>query len=66
MKGMVKWFSEEKGFGFINPDEAGRDLYFQRSSLATPEHSIMEGQRVEFEVTKGQKGPEAINIHIVE
>ena len=66
MKGTVKWFSEAKGFGFISPDEGGRDLYFQRGSLSTPDHTLTEGQRVEFEVTKGTKGPEAIEIHIVE
>ena len=63
MKGIVKWFSEAKGFGFIIPDEGEKDLYVQRSNIKTPEHVIVEGQRVEFEVTKGPKGPEAINVN---
>ena len=66
MKGTVKWFSEEKGFGFISADEEEKDLYFQRGSIDIPSHSLMEGQRVAFDVTKTTKGPEAINIHLAD
>lgn len=60
--GTIKWFNKEKGFGFITPDDGSRDIYLQSSNLATEDHTIMDGQRVEFEISMGRKGPEAINI----
>lgn len=62
MKGTVKWFSEQKGFGFIKPDEGEKDLFFHRSNINNSEHFLAEGQRVEFELAKGPKGPEATKI----
>ena len=59
---MVTWFSEEKGFGFINPDEGTRDLIVQRPNIQTPDQNLYEGQRVEFEQIRGPKGLEAINV----
>ena len=66
MKGTVKWYSEQKGFGFIKPDEGDKDLFFHRSNIKTPNQSLTEGQRVEFEVTTGPKGPEATDINLGE
>ena len=61
--GTVKWFNEGKGFGFITPDGGGKDLFahfkeIQGSGFKT----LAENQRVEFEVTQGQKGPQATRI----
>lgn len=61
-KGTVKWFNKDKGFGFIAPDDGTRDIYMQSSNIDTPEHTLEDGQRVEFESTIGRKGPEAIHI----
>jgi cold shock protein len=66
MKGTVKWYSDQKGFGFIKPDEGDKDLFFHRTNVKTPNHSLIEGQRVEFEVTKGPKGPEATDVRLGE
>ena len=62
--GTVKWFNEEKGYGFITPDEGGTDIYFERGSIETETHSLIEGQRVEFELEKGMRGMEAKKIHL--
>ena len=62
MKGIITWFSEDKGFGFITPDIEGRDLIVQRPNVQTKDHEIYEGQRVEFEQIRGPRGPEAINV----
>ena len=62
-KGTVKWFNESKGNGFITPDEGGDDLYFEPSSIEITSHTLIEGQRVEFEVIEGKRGLEAIKIH---
>jgi CspA family cold shock protein len=61
-KGTVKWFNKDKGFGFIAPDEGGRDIYVQVSNVDTPDNSLADGQRVEYEASMGRKGPEAINV----
>jgi cold shock protein len=66
MKGTVKWFNDSKGFGFIKPDEGEKDLFVHRSNVQTPNHSIMEGQRVEFQITKGSKGPEAVDVQLAD
>ncbi len=63
MRGIVKWFSDEKGFGFITPDEGNRDLIVQRINIQIQDHYLYEGQRVEFDQVRGPKGPEAINVH---
>ena len=62
MKGTVKWFNKEKGFGFITPDEGGRDIYIQILNIETPDQNLADGQRVEYEITMGRKGPEAIHV----
>lgn len=61
--GTVKWFNSEKGYGFISPDDGGKDLFAHFSEIAgSGFRSLDEGQKVEFEVTQGQKGPQAAGI----
>ena len=61
MKGTIKWFNNQKGYGFIT-DEDGRDVFVHFSGLVMEGYkSIEEGAAVEFEVTDGEKGPQAIN-----
>lgn len=62
MKGTVKWFNNQKGYGFIS-DAEGNDVFVHYSGLAMEGFkSLEEGQEVEFEVTEGAKGPQAINV----
>ena len=61
--GTVKWFSDEKGFGFITPDEGSKDLFVHHSSIeAEGYRSLAEGAKVEYESEQGDKGPKAINV----
>jgi len=65
--GIVKWFNEGKGFGFIAPDGGGKDLFAHFKEIqGTGFKTLQENQRVEFEVTQGQKGPQAYNIRVVD
>ena len=60
MQGTVKWFNSEKGFGFIAPDEGGADVFVHYSAIESNGYrSLEENQRVEFNITQGQKGPQA-------
>ena len=62
VKGSVKWFNETKGFGFIQ-QESGPDVFAHFSEIASSGFkTLLEGQQVEFTVTQGQKGPNAVNI----
>lgn len=64
--GTVKWFNEGKGFGFIAPDAGGKDLFAHFKEIqGTGFKTLLENQRVEFEITQGQKGPQAANIRVV-
>jgi CspA family cold shock protein len=64
--GTVKWFSNEKGYGFITPDEGGKDVFVHHSNIGgSGFKSLNEGAKVEFETREGQKGPEAINVNLV-
>jgi CspA family cold shock protein len=64
--GTVKWFNEGKGFGFIAPDDGGKDLFAHFSEIqGSGFKTLAEAQRVEFEVTQGQKGPQASKINPV-
>jgi CspA family cold shock protein len=61
--GTVKWFSSEKGFGFITPDEGGTDMFVHHSEIQMSGYaSLDEGQKVSYEVGQGQKGPCATNV----
>ncbi|GAA1574749.1 cold-shock protein [Dactylosporangium cerinum] len=64
--GTVKWFNSEKGYGFISQDNGGPDVFAHYSAIqATGYRELTEGQKVEFEITQGQKGPQADNIRPV-
>jgi cold shock protein len=61
--GIVKWFNDSKGFGFITPDGGGDDLFAHFSAIQSQGFkTLQEGQRVSFDVTKGPKGDQASNI----
>jgi len=61
--GTVKWFSNDKGFGFITPDEGGKDLFVHHTGIAGSGYrSLNEGSRVSYEAESGPKGPKAVNV----
>jgi CspA family cold shock protein len=64
--GTVKWFNADKGFGFIAPDDGSADVFAHFSAISAGGfRSLDENQRVEFDITQGQKGPQAANIRII-
>lgn len=65
MTGTVKWFNAEKGFGFIERDD-GDDVFVHFSEIQSSGYkSLDEGQKVEFELGEGQRGPQAINVRVI-
>ncbi len=65
-RGKVKWFNDSKGFGFITPDDGGKDLFAHHSSIQMEGYkSLKENQAVEYEVRDGPKGPAAANIKAI-
>ena len=68
MEGTVKFFNASKGFGFITPSDGSKDVYVHSTGIQGGEGSqpLAEGQKVEFEVTEGPKGPRAANVKVVQ
>ncbi len=62
-RGTVKWFNDQKGFGFITPEDGSKDCFVHHSAIqAQGFKSLSEGDKVEFEITQGTKGPAAENV----
>lgn len=63
VKGTVKWFNDQKGFGFITPESGAKDVFVHQSAIvATGFRSLSEGDSVQFSVEQGPKGPAAANV----
>ncbi len=64
--GTVKWFNEEKGFGFIAPEDGSKDVFVHfRAIVGDGFKKLIEGQSVSFDVEDGQKGPQAANVEVI-
>jgi CspA family cold shock protein len=64
--GTVKWFNDAKGYGFITPDEGGKDLFVHFSAIqGSGFKTLAEGAKVEYEATQGDKGPQASNVTLM-
>jgi CspA family cold shock protein len=64
--GTVKWFNDAKGYGFIAPDDGGKDLFVHHRSIVGEGYkSLSEGNKVSYEPQQGQKGPEATSVELV-
>lgn len=62
-QGTVKWFDNAKGYGFVSRENGGKDVFVHHSAIEGSGYkSLEEGQRVQFEVTQGQKGDQAVNV----
>lgn len=63
MTGLVKWFNESKGFGFISPEDGSKDVFVHFSAIQSDDFkTLYEGQKVSFSVESGAKGPSAANV----
>lgn len=62
-RGTVKWFNDQKGFGFITPNDGGKDVFVHQSAIQSSGfRSLKEGDQVEYDSEQGQKGPQAVNV----
>ena len=62
-RGTVKWFSDQKGYGFITPEDGSKDVFVHHTAIKGEGfRTLREGQQVEFEITQGPKGPQASNV----
>lgn len=63
VRGVVKWWSEAKGYGFIKPDEGGKDVFCHFTGIrGSGRRNLEDGETVEFEIERGEKGDQAINV----
>ena len=64
--GTVKWFSDDKGFGFVTPDSGSKDLFVHHSGIAGNGYrSLPEGAKVSYDEEAGDKGPKAVNVQLI-
>ncbi|MHB1834154.1 MAG: cold-shock protein [Solirubrobacteraceae bacterium] len=64
--GTVKWFSDDKGYGFITPDDSSKDLFVHHSAIASSGfRSLLEGAKVSYDAEQGPKGPAAANVQLI-
>lgn len=69
MMGLVKWFNTRKGYGFIQREDGGRDVFVHYTAIVASDgefRDLREGQRVEFDLSEGERGPIALNVVVVE
>ena len=67
LTGQVKWFNETKGFGFISPDDGSKDIFVHFSAIQGGGfRTLEEGQKVQFEIEEGNKGPSATRVHLLD
>lgn len=64
-KGTIKFFNSQKGFGFITPDNGGKDIFVHANNVNGDARSLREGQKVEYAETPGRKGPEATDVSLL-
>lgn len=64
-KGTIKFFNSQKGFGFITPDNGGKDLFVHTTNVLGDARSLREGQKVEYVEGQGRKGPEATEVSVL-
>lgn len=68
MQGEVKWFNDAKGFGFIVPKDGGKDVFVHYSAIVSDKPGrrvLLEGDKVNYEVVEGQRGPQADNVRVI-
>ena len=65
-QGTVKFFNAEKGYGFITPDSGDQDLFVHYSAITDTSFKLQQGQRVEYDVKQGTRGPEATNVRLIQ